>query len=222
MDSEIKNLLRSIINAFETDTKETNYTTIYIYHDGPDKVRQITLGFGITEYGNLKELIQTYIKKNGKYSAQFQQYVSEIGKTSLVNDAHFKDILIKSAQEDSLMRESEDEIYDKLYWEKTFNWFTINKFKINLSMGVILDSYVHSGSILGFLRDKFKEKVPAAGGNEKKWISAYIKTRRDWLANHSNPILRGTVYRADFFGAQIHNDNWDLKCPLVPHGVKIC
>lgn len=217
-----KDLMRRIINAFETGTAKTDYSTIYIYPDGPQRQRQITLGFGITEYGNLKALIQSYIKKNGIFSSSFASYLEQVGKKPLVKDEAFKSLLIKAAKEDAFFRDAEDEVYDKLYWQPAYNFFKRNGFTQELSMAVILDSFIHSGSILMFLRNKFNEPIPAKKGNEQKWISEYIKVRRNWLATHSNKILRNTVYRMDFFSAQIHNKNWNLNCPLVPNGVAVC
>lgn len=217
-----KDLMRAIINAFESGTAATDYSTIYIYNDGPQRQRQITLGFGITEYGNLKALIQNYLKKNGIYDNEFLPYVDKIGKVPLVKDDDFKQLLIKAASTDSAFRASMDEIFDQLYWDKAEKWFESNGFTEQLSMAVVLDSYIHSGSILSFLRSRFNENVPAKKGSEKRWISSYVKVRRDWLANHSNPILRNTVYRMDFFAGQIHTGNWNLECPLMPHGVQVC
>ena len=68
----------------------------------------------------------------------------------------------------------------------------------------------NAGSILGFLRNKFKERTPAFGGNEKIWIESYCKTRREWLSNHTRPVLRKTVYRMNFMLDRIEQNDWDL------------
>jgi chitosanase len=56
---------------------------------------------------------------------------------------------------------------------------------------------------------------------EKEWTKAYIKTRRKWLAENSNPILHGTVYRMDAFQRLIDQGYWGLELPLVVRGVEI-
>lgn len=220
--NEIKNRIKKVINVFEMGTTDIQYPKIYIYKDGPGKIRQITLSFGITEYGNLAKLVSLYVEKGGKYADELKPYIPKIGKKPLVNDERFKQLLIAASKEDELMRDAQNEIYDSVYWDKAYRWFKANGFTHPLSMAVIMDSMIHSGSILPFLRNRFKENTPAKGGDEKKWIQEYVKVRRAWLANHSNPILRNTVYRADFFKAQFAKNNWDFDCPLTAHGKKVC
>ena len=74
-------------------------------------------------------------------------------------------------------------------------------------MLVIYDSFIHSGSILPFLRQKFTENVPVNGGDEKKWIKQCVDTRHNWLENHSKLILRNTIYRTQCFKNQIKANN---------------
>ncbi|NOT47885.1 MAG: hypothetical protein HOP17_09085, partial [Acidobacteria bacterium] len=51
---------------------------------------------------------------------------------------------------------------------------------------------------------------------EKRWITAYVKARHDWL--RSVPRLRPTAYRTSFFLAQIIAGNWHLELPLKVNG----
>jgi hypothetical protein len=46
-----------------------------------------------------------------------------------------------------------------------------------LSMLVVYDSFIHSGSVPMFLRKRFIERPPANGGDEKKWIGSYVEVR---------------------------------------------
>lgn len=217
-----KNLMRKVINCFEMGRTVAKNDVIYIYRDGPNSVRQITLSWGITEYGNLRKLIQNYIAVGGEYKDYFKDYVSKIGRQALVNDANFKKLLLKAAKDDAVFQKEMDNMYYEAYFNPAEKFFNQNGFTKSLSMLVILDSCIHSGSVPLFLRNKFSEKVPANGGDEKAWISAYIKARKNWLANHSRTILHGTVYRMNCFLEQIKNDNWDLdKLPIIANGVKI-
>jgi chitosanase len=222
INDDLKNRIKNVVNAFEMGSKNIKYAQIYIYRDGPKKIRQITLSFGITEYGNLKKLIQLYIADNGKYSEKFKPFVSSIGSKPLVDNAEFKKLLILSSKEDEIMRKAQDKIYDIAYWEPAYEWFLDHGFNNNLSLAIIMDSFVHSGGILGFLRNRFNANTPNNGGGEEEWIRQYLLTRRKWLANHSNPILRGTVYRIDFFLKHVGNNNWEFNCPMTAHGVNIC
>ena len=90
-----------------------------------------------------------------------------------------------------------------------------------LSMLIIYDSWIHSGGILAFLRKRFNEVVPASRGDEKKWMTAYINARHSWLANHSDALLRKTVYRTKCLTEQVQNDNWGLEKQVNANGVII-
>lgn len=218
-----KTSMRQVINAFEQGRVSTKYDVIYIYNDGPGQKRQLTLSFGITEYGNMKKLIQKYILANGKYSTNFKKFSDKIGREALVDNKEFKNLLIQASRDDQAFREAMEEIYDDMYWNPAHQWFLNNGFTKPLSMMVILDSFIHSGSILGFLRSRFQEPIPSQGGKEENWINQYIAVRRKWLAGHSNPILRGTTYRMDFIKAEIKKANWEFDCPLTKaNGVNIC
>lgn len=219
---DAKNKIQKIVNVFESGSSDGDYGCISIYEDGPNGIKQVTYGKSqTTEWGNLPDLLRTYIKNSGKLSLHFIEYVAgDLGRVSLVNNKTFISLL-KEASLDPIMRSSQDEFFDKHYWEPAKAWFIKNEFKTNLAMLVIYDSFIHSGSILKFLRDRFVEKVPSNGGNEKDWILAYSKTRLNWLKNHSNPILQKTVYRVENFLTAIKEENWDLSATFIANGEKI-
>jgi chitosanase len=121
-----------------------------------------------------------------------------------------------------MMMQAQEEMFDKLYLGPAFTWASKYGFALPLSYLVIADSFLHSGSMLDFLMNRFPEKKPSAGGDSKKWIAAYTNARKDWLANHSNRILRNTVYRCNCFLAQIDKNNWNLEeTPVVMHGTPV-
>jgi chitosanase len=219
---DAKNKIQKIVNVFESGSPDGDYGCISIYEDGPNGIKQVTYGKSqTTEWGNLPDLLRTYIKNSGKLSLHFIEYVAgDLGRVSLVNNKTFISLL-KEASLDPIMRSSQDEFFDKHYWEPAKAWCIKNGFKTNLAMLVIYDSFIHSGSILKFLRDRFVEKVPANAGNEKDWILAYSKTRLNWLNNHSNPILQKTVYRVENFLTAIKEENWDLSATFIANGEKI-
>ena len=218
---EIKNKIQKIVNVFECGTPNGDYGCISLYEDGPNGIKQITYGKSqTTEWGKLPELIKLYISLDGELANQLFKYVDTIGRTSLVNDKDFISLL-KEASKDSIMKESQDSFFDTHYWAPAKAWFDKNGFKSNLSMLVIYDSFIHSGSILKFLRERFTEKVPVNGGDEKEWIKQYSSARLNWLKNHSNPILRKTIYRVNDFLTAINEDNWDLSEVFIANGTKI-
>lgn len=217
-----KTKILQVINVFETGSKDGKYDTLVIYADGKNGSRQITYGRSqTTEQGNLKALIQMYITRNGTFATQLKVFVNKIGQESLVDNTAFKNLLRRSAREDIIMRTCQDDFFDILYYKPAFQFFQSNRFTTALSLLVIYDSFIHSGGVPSFLRERFPEKIPVNGGDEKKWITQYVNTRHLWLANHSRKILRNTIYRTECFKNQIANNNWDLSKEIIANGIKI-
>lgn len=223
-----KSKILKIINVFETGKPEGVYDSISIYKDGPvingERISQITYGRSqTTEYGNLRRLIELYIARGGVFAYEFSPFVTKIGgkNKSLRTNATFKSLLKRAAREDVVMRQAQDELFEIYYFQPAYIWFDGHKFTKALSLLVIYDSFIHSGSILGFLRQRFAERPPLNGGNERKWIEQYVAARHEWLRTHTNTILRNTVYRTRCFKTQISNGNWDLAQPVNANGVVI-
>jgi chitosanase len=218
MNDKIKNKIQKILNSIETGKADGDYGCISLYKDGPNQIRQITYGKSqTTEWGNLKKLIKLYVDKNGRFAGEFTPYLPKLGVSSLVDDSNLLKLL-KDASFDPIMRQSQDEFFDNEYWKPATAWFVANSFTLNLSMLVIYDSFIHSGSILKFLRDKFPEKIPLHGGDEKKWIISYVKARHEWLKNHSNPALVSSSYRTKDMLRTINEQDWNLEKPYNANG----
>lgn len=219
----IKRLIERIINVFETGTPEGKYGQLTILADGKDRSRQITYGRSqTTEQGNLAKLIEMYIRNNGIYAEQFSRFIDKICKQPLVDNKTFKDLLRSAAREDEIMRSTQDEFFDLAYYKPAYEFFEKNGFILPVSMLVIYDSFIHSGSIPQLLRKRFGEYPPAKGGDEKKWITSYVDVRHQWLKYHTNPILQRTIYRTLCFKDQIAADNWELKkLPIMANGVGV-
>lgn len=221
-----KNKILRVINVFETGTPDGKYDSISIYKDGTVngvKVYQITYGRSqTTEFGNLKRMLELYISRNGLYAAQFRKFMSKIGKLpSLKDNVEFKSLLKTAARQDAIMRQTQDEFFDIYYYQPAFNWFAGQQFTSALSMLVIYDSFIHSGSIPLFLRQKFAERTPLNGGDEKNWIKQYVDVRHNWLKTHPNTILQKTIYRTQCFKNQIKTNNWDLTQTIIANGTSI-
>ena len=88
-------------------------------------------------------------------------------------------------------------------------------------MLVIYDSYIHSGSVLTRLRNRFAERTPINGGDEKAWIKAYVEARHNWLENNGNLLIRKTIYRTNCFKEQLQAGNWDLQQDVVIRGLRV-
>jgi chitosanase len=218
-----KALIQRIVNVFESGSPDGKYDTLVIYDDGINNSHQITYGRSqTTEQGNLLQLIEMYVENNGTLAANFVPYLEKIGTESLVDDENFKRLLKEAAQKDKTMRDTQDKFFDQYYWQPAVEWAKRNNFKFALSMLVIYDSYIHSGSIPMFLRKRFKEFTPVNGGDEKKWIASYVDIRHQWLKYHEKPILRKTIYRTQTFINEIERGNWNLdKLPINANGINV-
>lgn len=222
IDSRVHRICNEVLRVFETGSKQGDYSKVTIYADGPGNAKQITYGAAqTTESGNLKTLLERYISAGADTAASkiIRDRLPKIGKRPyLVDDKVFIQAL-KDAGKEELMQRTQDKFFDDVYWNPAYKWFHNNGFTLPLSMLVIFDSFIHSGSILSFLRNRFKEGVPSSGGSEKLWISEYVRVRKSWLAGHSNTILRKTTYRMDTMQRAISADNWNLTAPLNANGV---
>ena len=224
----IKRKIERVINAFETGSAEGHYGALVKLKDHNDPetkttIVQVTFGRSqTTEFGHLRTLIQDYIESGGIHGNELKPFVHKIGKKpSLATNDTFCNLLKSAGKTDPIMRACQDRLFDTKYYQPAHNWFSRNGFVLPLSLLVIYDSFIHSGSILSFLRKRFNTAIPANGGQEKEWIVNYVNARHSWLSNHSNPILRNTVYRTRCFKEQIQKNDWNLSQPIKAQGVTI-
>jgi chitosanase len=218
-----KRLIQRVVNVFETGTPAGKYDSLVVMADGLNKSRQITFGRSqTTEQGNLRKLLLMYLQNNGTFKDRLSAYMDRVGMVPLADDEVFKGLLVAAARDDEIMRTTQDKFFDLVYYNPAMEFFNHNEFALPLSLLVIYDSYIHSGRVPDYLRKRFGEFVPAAGGNEQKWTSSYVDIRHQWLKYHPNELLRKTIYRTQCFKDQIAADNWNLdKLPLMANNVAI-
>ena len=218
-----KRLIQRVVNVFETGSPNGNYSNITIYHDGPHDIRQITYGRSqTTEYGNLRQLVEQYVAANGLFSQQLRPYAGKVGSAPLTDDTNFTNLLKRAGKEDPVMKRTQDSFFDRVYYRPAMRWADQQGFALPLSALVIYDSFIHSGSILWIIRNKFPESPPASGGNEKAWIKAYVNARNNWLASHNRTAVQKSIYRTQCFKNEILRNNWDLsRVPIDANGTKV-
>lgn len=215
---EARDLIKKILLCFEQSSTTIKYNKVYIFGDGPNNIDQITLSFGVTEYGNLKKLLKDYVSKGARYSKDIEPYLSKIGSVPLADNDTFINLLKEAGRNDPVMQMVQERFYDSLYIEPALAWCAKNNLKENLSKLVICDSFLQSGSILQTIRNKFPEPI----SDEKAWVKAYCKARREWLKHHSRKILNNTFYRMDLMLDLISKNDWELKSsPIVANDVTI-
>ncbi len=158
----------------------------------------------------------------GLFSQQLRPYAGKLGSTPLTDDANFKNLLRKAGREDPSMRKTQDSFFDRVYYRPAMKWADTQGFSLPLSALVIYDSFIHSGSIIWVIRNRFPESPPSAGGNEKAWTKAYVNARHKWLGSHHRPPVRNTIYRTQCFKNEIQRGNWDLsQLPINANGIRV-
>lgn len=220
MNAKTKKKIISIVNCFEMGTKHIQYDQITLLNDGPGQKKQVTLSFGATQAGTLQRIINLYIERKGQFANDFKPFLPKLNKIpDLANDKDFINLLMKSSKEDQLMKDIQDEIYEIIYFVPAKQWSEDAEFIYPLSYLVIFDSMLQSGSIMKFLRNKFPEKLPNNGGDEKKWIEAYLTTRDKWLSNHSNKAVRNSSYRTKDLLRVLRSNDWNLEKPVKANDI---
>lgn len=218
-----RSVIERAINAFETSSADGVYDKLVVMADGPHKMRQITYGRSqTTEFGNLRELVAGYVAANGQFSAALAPFADRVGSVPLADDATFKDLLRKAGRSDPKMKVVQDRFFEKRYFQPAKKWAEAEGLKQPLSMLVVYDSFIHSGGILWFLRQRFPESTPTGGGTERAWIRAYVNARHQWLSTHPDQLLRNSSYRTRDLQREVAAGNWKLaKLPLMAHDIAV-
>jgi chitosanase len=127
-----KKKILQVVNVFETGSANGNYASVTLLQDGPIEngkpIKQITYGRSqTTEFGNLKALLQEYVKKNGTFSNAIEPFLPQIGKKpSLCTNKKFLQILKDSALKDPIMAQTQDVFFDTLYYQPAFRECSLN------------------------------------------------------------------------------------------------
>ncbi len=218
-----RNLIERVINQIETGNPDGKYGSIAIFHDGPHDIRQITYGRAqTTEYGNLRKLVHMYVAAGGQFSQELALFAGKVGSEPLTDNAEFKKLLRNAGRKDPIMHRIQDRFFEEFYFNPAMKWADDHGFVMALSALIIYDSFIHSGRIFWFLRQRFAENPPLLGGDEMRWTSEYLRVRHDWLANHRRSAVRASIYRTFGFKQQIEKGNWDLsQVPIHMNGTDV-
>lgn len=225
--SEKQELMTKVINCFEQGAPEFRHDKVDYLVDGvfpgsSTRRTQITISFGLTETSLLPKFLKEYVGLGAKFSEDFKPYLSRLGKVPLARDSKLEALLKKAAREDRVYTALIETYFYEKYFVKALGWAKENGFTEYLSILVILDSFIHSGSMLDFLRKRFPENVPIKGGDEKNYIKQYLQVRVSWLKNHSDKTLRRIWTRPQFYLDLVNKNNWNLdQLPIYPNGVKV-
>lgn len=226
-----KHVIDCVLSIFETGRVPTaaSYSTCAILADGAG------ISYGkhqcTDRAGSLDLVVKRYIELGGQHAEPMKAFLPHIAAnasasepprgpwsaatTSLVR-------LLKTAGADPVMQRAQDEVFDANYFAPALNHAKAIGLTTALGLLVVYDSCIHSGpGGVTNMRNLFPEPSPARGGDEKAWVLAYIRTRRNWLATHKMTVLHNTVYRMDALKALADAGAWDLAVPLTVRGQRI-
>ena len=225
-----KKVIDSVLTIFETGRLPTPgaYATCAILSDGAG------ISYGkhqsTDRSGTLDKIVDLYIAKGGKQADELKQFVpklalnetAKLDPKNIPSWAKYLMGVLKTAGADPVMQAAQDEVFDANYWVPAMGHVQRIGLQTGLGALVVYDTCIHSGSGgVAIIRARFPEAAPCNGGDEKAWVLAYIKARREWLAANKNPIVQRTVYRMDAFSEIARSGNWELATPLTVRGVKI-
>lgn len=223
-----KRAIQAVVNVFETGTAAGSYSNITV---APGDPGHLTYGRSQTTLasGNLALLVKRYCNSPAaSHAGELRSYLArlEARDTTLDSDARLH-VLLREAAADDVMRRAQDEFFDRAYWHPAVRAAESLAIHTALGTGVVYDSFIHGA--WARLRDATCARIgrPSPTGpyppspGEGAWVRQYIVLRRDWLADHPNPLLRRAVYRMDTFLALVEAGNWDLTPPFEAHGVWI-
>lgn len=206
---------QAIINIFETGTVLGKYGQVtLIDHDAG----HLTFGRSQSSLGsgNLGRMIAAYCDNRGaRFGARLAGYLPRLNDRDFKLDEDLKlHNLLRASADDPVMRDTQDRFFDRGFWQPALREAASLGIHTPLGITTVYDSMVHGS--WGPLRTQTTERngsVAALG--EQAWIKAYIANRRAWMAGHTRPDIRATVYRMDALGALARQGQWSLPLPLL-------
>ena len=211
----------AIVNLFETGQVLGDYGQVTLLEGDSGRLTygrsQTTLGSGL-----LLKLLQQYVGNPGaRFAHRLALWLPAVAAADAEIDTDNQlHNLLRACADDPVMRETQDLFFDTHYWRPALRAAAREGLSSALAVAVVYDSLVHGS--YGRIRDRTVQTVGAAAlVGEKRWISSYVQQRRRWLAEHSVPVLRQTVYRMDAFQRLIELNQWGLTLPLVVRGAEI-
>jgi chitosanase len=221
LDPTQKRAAQAIVNIFETGAVRGIYGQVTVI---AGDTGHLTFGRSQTTLssGNLGRLIGAYCDAPGaRFAARLRPFLARIRDCDTTLDKDLKlHNLLRATADDPLMRDMQDEFFDRRYWERALAEAAAAQLRTALGIATVYDSVVHGSW------GRLREATEATHGivvrlGEQKWIKAYIETRRDWLATHARPDLRATVYRMEALQALADHDNWNLELPMLVRNLEI-
>ena len=208
----------AIISVFETGKSLGKFSTVAVLDDGAG------ISYGFSQFthrsGSLAAVLEKYLTYGGilgrdviKERMPLVRRITAPAIKSLSSDTSFRNAL-RAAGITGEMRQAQVDVALKNFLSPAERECEGLGFRTPLALAVVYDSLTHGSW------ERFRDAVKVnALGNEKEWLTEYVRRRDQWLA--SVPRLAKTCYRTKFFLEQIARQNWEMNLPLKPNGVAI-
>ena len=211
---------KAIVNLFETGQVLGDYSAVTVL---PGDTGHLTYGRSQTTLGsgNLAVLIERYCTQAGaRFGARLRDWRASLKARDKALDRDLQlHNLLRACADDPVMRDVQDRFFDDTYWQPAVRAAGRLGIRLPLGVAIVYDSWVHGS--WGAMRDRTDRGGTLQQSGEHEWLERYVDTRREWLATHSNPLLRKTVYRMDAFRALMDQGYWGLELPLVVRGREV-
>lgn len=218
-----KKTIEAIISVFETGSAEGNPGAVALLEDGAGisyglhqaTDRSGSLGLVLAEY----ELLGGDLSALAPYRAQLDAHASaEVDPRR--PPAWVRDCMrvLGEIGSDPVMRRAQEQVFDRVYWTPAVEAWLAMGLRTPLALAVVYDTCIHSGpGAVARMRRLFPELPPASGGDERRWVRAYVSARKRWLADRGG-VVAATTYRMDAFTTLIHRGMWALETPFAVRG----
>lgn len=212
---------KAILNLFETGSVVGRYGSVTVL---AGDTGQLTFGRSQTTLGsgNLALLVAQYVANPAaRFGARLAPFLPRLQARDAALNAHelLKNIL-RATADDPVMRDVQDSFFDETYWKPALRASSSLGIGLPLGVAIVYDGHIHGAWRL--IRDRVNQAIGRPSqSTEQAWLRRYVQTRREWLATHSNTLLRKTVNRMDSFGRLIELNNWGLGLPLVVQGQEV-
>lgn len=216
-----KQTIQGIVNIFETGSVTGDYGSVVVI---PGDTGHLTFGRSQTTLasGNLGKLLHQYCDNPAaKFAGKLAPFLPRFDAIDLTldNEQYLQNVL-RATADDHIMRETQDAFFDAVYWGAATRAADAVGITTPLGVGVVYDSTIHGSWA------KMRDTTTASAGafatiGEQAWVTAYVATRRNWLATSPRKDLNATVYRMDAFTRLIALGEWGLELPLVVRSSEI-
>lgn len=214
-----KSICLAIVSVFETSRPFDDFGAYAVLGDGAG------VSYGINQFthrsGSLLAVVESYLASGGVIGRRqlidalyFLRRRDAAAIRILAGSRNFEKAL-KAAAVSREMRAAQTDVARRFYLGPALEACGALGLELPLSLAVVYDSMVHGS--WPKLRDGVKVCRPAECGNEKEWVTAYVRARHKWL--RASPRLAASAYRTRFFLGQIALGRWRLELPMNVNGV---